>query len=64
MIRNSSGAIVKHLQTSGAMTPGDWVKKWGRTLDTGATAPSGTYTVSISATTSTETTSAAPQVTF
>ncbi len=64
VIRNGSGAIVKHLQTSGSMTPGDWVKKWGRTLDTGATAPTGTYTVSITATTSTESTSAWPQVTL
>lgn len=63
-IRNAAGTVVKHLLYQGSYAPGTWVKKWGRLSDKGAFVPSGTYTVMITASTSTATTSASVPVTF
>jgi len=63
-IRNSSGTVVKHLLYQAPYAAGTWVKKWGRLSDKGVTVPPGTYTVVITASTDSDSTSASVQVSF
>ena len=63
VIRNASGAIVKKLDNADHPA-GLVLKRWGEILDGGAPAPHGTYTALITATTSTEFTSASIPITI
>jgi flagellar hook assembly protein FlgD len=62
VIRNAAGAIVKKLDNADHPA-GLVLKRWGEMLDNGAPAPHGAYTAQITATTTTEFTSASVAIT-